>query len=256
LEQPEEADRPTAAETDGEHEYAAVFENVSFSYAPGHPILRGLDLKIRRGQTTAIVGPSGCGKSTVIRLLARLYAPDSGEIRLFGAPQSGLSNQAIRRCLALIPQEAGLFDGTVAENLRLGNANATPAQINAALDAASLNDLPEGGDTLVGENGTKLSGGQRQRAAIARALLRDAPICLLDEATSALDVNTEEAVQAALRNVNRGRTVVCVAHRLSTIVDADEIVYMEGGQVKERGTHPELVALRGGYWRLVQAGQQ
>lgn len=255
LDQPMEADRPTRAEPDMDHEYAAVFENVDFSYTPERPVLRGLNLSIRRGQTTAIVGPSGCGKSTLIRLLARLYAPDSGEIRLFGAPQSALSNRDIRQSLALIPQEPGLFDGTVAENLRLGNASATPEDIEAALQAASLNDLPEGADTPVGENGSKLSGGQRQRVAIARALLRGAPLCLTDEATSALDISTEEAVQAALRSVNRGRTVVCVAHRLSTIADADVIVYMEDGRVMEQGTHQELVARRGGYWRLVQAGQ-
>lgn len=248
LDEPEEEDRASAGRPDPEHPYAVEFERVDFSYIPGQPVIRDLNLKIPRGRTTAIVGPSGCGKSTLMRLMERLYAPDAGEIKLFGAPQRDLSNGEIRDLFALIPQDADLFDGTVAENLALSGISATEQAMERALHRAALTDLPL--ETEVGEGGAKLSGGQKQRVAIARAFLREAPIYLLDEATSALDVNAEAQIQETLRRELAGRTVIIVAHRLSTIVLADEILYMESGSVTERGTHLELRSKRGGYWRL------
>ena len=206
----------------------------------------------------AIVGVSGAGKSTLFNLLLRLYDPDEGAVRLDGHDLRGLKIADIRAAMALVEQEPALFDDTVAANIALGRAGASRKAIEKAATAAHaagfIGALPDGYDTQVGERGGHLSGGQRQRIALARAILRDAPILLLDEATSALDAETEQAVGLAIRDFARGRTVLVVAHRLSTVQWADRVIVMEDGRVVEEGSHGALEAAGGAYARLVKAG--
>ena len=222
------------------------FERVSFAYLPGQPVLHEVSLVAEAGRTTALVGGSGAGKSTLLSLLERFHSPSSGRVLIDGQDIAGVSRASLRAALAYVPQQPYLFEGTVRDNIRYGRPGASDAEVEEAARLAHADDfvrrMPQGYDTPVGENGASLSGGQRQRLSIARAILRDAPILLLDEATSALDAQSEAAVQQALRAAMKGRTTIVIAHRLSTVIDADRIVVLEGGCVVEEGSHAELLA--------------
>ncbi|WP_430241335.1 ABC transporter ATP-binding protein [Neorhizobium sp. DAR64861/K0K2] len=229
--------------------------NVVFSYGSGSPILRGVDLVAEGGQTTALVGPSGAGKSTIISLIPRFYDPAEGAILIDGQNIAEVTKSSLRHQLAYVSQQPYLFEGTIRDNIRYGRPEATDAEVEEAARLAYAHEFilaqPLGYETPVGENGMSLSGGQRQRLSIARALVRNAPILLLDEATSALDNESEAAVQKALDTAMRGRTVIVIAHRLSTVVKADKIIVMHEGRVMEEGTHEVLAQRKDGlYARL------
>jgi len=234
------------------------FEHVTFAYPgrPDLPALRDFSLTVRPGERVALVGPSGAGKSTVLRLLLRFYDPQSGVVRIDGMDLRDVVPSDARARIALVGQDAPLFSGSAHENLQFGREDATPDEMRAAAEAAQawgfLSALPEGLDTPIGERAKTLSGGQRQRLAIARALVRDAPILLLDEATSALDAENEQLVQRALEKAMAGRTTLVIAHRLATVLKADRIVVMEDGHVVEEGVHADLVAKGGLYARLAE----
>ncbi|WP_247714255.1 ABC transporter transmembrane domain-containing protein [Qipengyuania pacifica] len=232
------------------------FRNVTFRYPTRleAPAITDFSLEVEPGETVAIVGPSGAGKSTIFQLAERFYDPQAGSIRLDGIPLTGADPAEVRRRIAYVPQEGVLFSANARDNLRYGNWDASEEDIWAAARAANasgfLQKLPQGLDTYLGESGTQLSGGQRQRIAIARALLRDAPILLLDEATSALDAESERLVQDALEHLMEDRTTLVIAHRLSTVRAADRIVVMEDGRIVEQGTHQQLSSKGGLYARL------
>jgi subfamily B ATP-binding cassette protein MsbA len=239
---------------------AVRFDDVSFAYHPdAGPTLRGITLDIPAGQKVALVGPSGAGKSTIFNLLLRFYEADGGTIEIDGQDIAGVTLKSLRAAIAIVTQEATLFDESIADNIALGRPGASPGDIVAAARDAAAHDfimeLPEGYDTKVGEGGLKLSGGQRQRIAIARAMLRAAPILLLDEATSALDTTSERQVQEALTRLMKGRTTIVIAHRLSTVVDADRIYVLDKGQVAETGTHASLMA-DGGLYAILYSHAQ
>lgn len=237
------------------------FESVSFGYGDGVDILKGIDITVPAGETHAIVGATGAGKSTVIRLLMRFHDPRTGIVSIDGQNIKNLSYKSLRECMGYVSQDVFLFHGTVRENIAYGRADATVAEIEAAAQSAEAHEfiltLPCGYDTVVGERGQKLSGGQRQRLSLARAILRDPAILVLDEATSAVDNETEAAIQRSLAHITKGRTSVVIAHRLSTVRDADRIWVLEAGHVTESGTHEQLVHNNGLYaalWR-VQTGE-
>jgi len=235
---------------------AVSFEDVTFRYPtrPDFKALNGFSLKVSSGEAVALVGPSGAGKSTVFQLMLRFFDAQSGQIRFDGLDITQLDPVALRQKIAVVSQEPVIFSGSIAANIRYGREEARDDQVRAAADAAAASEfiekLPDGFNTLVGERGVTLSGGQRQRLAIARAILRDAPLLLLDEATSALDAENERLVQTALANLMVGRTTLVIAHRFSTIQRLARIVVMEEGQVVAEGNHAELMADGGLYARL------
>ncbi|MFL5334103.1 MAG: ABCB family ABC transporter ATP-binding protein/permease [Geminicoccaceae bacterium] len=239
------------------------FENVMFDYDPRRSILNDVSFEIPAGHKVAVVGPSGSGKSTLVRLLFRFYEVDSGSIAIDGQDVREVTQLSLRRAIGVVPQDTVLFNDTVAANIAYGRPGASQQEVEAAARVAQIHDfiqsLPEGYATKVGERGLKLSGGEKQRVAIARVMLKNPPVLVLDEATSALDSRTEQALQDALERVAVGRTTLVIAHRLSTVIDAEEIVVLEHGRVAERGTHLELLArrsLNADMWRRQQEAPQ
>ena len=234
------------------------FEGVRFGYEPEREILEGLDLTIPAGTSCAIVGPSGAGKSTLARLLYRFYDPTAGRIAIDGQDISDVTQRSLRSVIGIVPQDTVLFNDTIGYNIAYGRDGASQQQIEAAAKGAAIDSfirsLPDGYESMVGERGLKLSGGEKQRVAIARTLLKNPPLLVLDEATSALDSRTEEAIQQTLDRIAESRTTIMIAHRLSTVVHADQIVVLEDGQVVERGTHDALLA-RGGLYAELWARQ-
>jgi subfamily B ATP-binding cassette protein MsbA len=257
----EVVDSPGALPIDG-FRHSISFENVGFEYAPGAPVLQGIGLDIRPGEVVALVGPSGAGKSTLADLVPRFHDPTSGRITLDGRDLREVKLRDLRGLLGIVTQETILFHDTVRANIAYGIDGTPEEEVIAAARAANAHDfiaaLPDGYDTVLGEKGTRLSGGQRQRIAIARALLRNPPLLILDEATSALDTESERLVQAAIEELMQDRTVLVIAHRLSTVRRADQIVVLEEGRIVQRGTHDELVSRPGLYRRLydIQFGAQ
>ncbi|MCF8470654.1 MAG: ABC transporter ATP-binding protein/permease [Parvibaculum sp.] len=228
-----------------------VFENVSFFYDPDRRILDDVSFRVPAGRTLAIVGPSGAGKSTIARILFRFYDISDGAVRIDGQDIREVSQHTLRAAIGMVPQDTVLFNDTIRYNIRYGRPDATEDEVKEAARLAHIagfiERLPSGYDTRVGERGLKLSGGEKQRVAIARTILKNPPILLLDEATSALDTHTEKEIQSALKGISRDRTTLIIAHRLSTVVDADEILVLDHGRVLERGRHDELLARSGAY---------
>jgi len=236
------------------------FENVHFSYDVRRSILKGVSFRVPPGKTVAVVGPSGSGKSTIGRLLYRFYDTAQGAVRIDGQDIREVTQASLRAAIGVVPQDTVLFNETIYYNIAYGKPGATPAEIEHAARMAHVHDfimaMPDGYQTLVGERGLKLSGGEKQRVAIARTVIKDPAILLLDEATSALDSHTEQEIQKNLREISQGRTTLCIAHRLSTVVDADEILVLEDGVVVERGRHAELRAMEGVYARMWRRQQE
>ncbi|MBV7520131.1 ABC transporter ATP-binding protein/permease [Ensifer sp. ENS12] len=246
----EVVDRPNASElVIGKG--AIAFKDVHFAYDAARPILKGITFEVPAGKTVAVVGPSGAGKSTLSRLLYRFYDVQEGAITIDGQDVRTVTQKSLRSVIGMVPQDTVLFNDTIAYNIRYGRVSASEAEVEAAAEAAQIAEfirtLPEGFQAMVGERGLKLSGGEKQRVAIARTILKAPPILILDEATSALDTRTEQEIQSALDVVSRNRTTLVIAHRLSTVINADEIIVLKDGVIAERGTHGELIDRDGLY---------
>ena len=255
----EVADMPNATELNCENGALLKFESVSFAYEPDRPILHNISFEIPSGKTVAVVGPSGSGKSTLARLMFRFYDVQQGRITINGQDIRQVTQHSVRKALGIVPQDTVLFNDTVAYNIGYGRTGSTQEEIETAAKAARIHDFiastPKGYATSVGERGLKLSGGEKQRVAIARTLLKNPPILVFDEATSALDSANERAIQAELASAAQNKTTLVIAHRLSTVVDAHEILVMEAGHIIERGNHAHLLQLNGRYaqmWALQQ----
>lgn len=258
-------EKPRVADADDARELvldraAVEFRDVSFAYGVERPILQGVNLRIAGGEKVAVVGASGAGKSTLVKLLFRFYDPDSGAVLIDGQDLRDLTQQSVRRQIAIVPQDCVLFNDTLAENIRYGNPDADDEALTAAIAAAHLDDfvsrLPEGLETTVGERGLKLSGGEKQRVGIARAVIKNAPILVFDEATSSLDSRSEQAVLDAFAAMARQHTTLVIAHRLSTVIDADRILVLHEGRIVEEGRHHDLLVENGYYSRLWLAQQR
>ena len=259
----EVADSPTATVLRLDEPPEVRFDNVYFAYQPDRPILHGISFTVPAGKTVAVVGPSGSGKSTLARLLFRFYDVQQGTIRIQGHELRQLTQQSLRKAIGIVPQDTVLFNDTVYYNIAYGNTLATPEQVQAAAASARIHDFiastPQGYETMVGERGLKLSGGEKQRVAIARTLLKNPAILIFDEATSALDSSNERAIQAELREAAQNKTTLVIAHRLSTVVDAHEILVLDAGHIVERGTHAQLLSANGRYaqmWMLQQSQEE
>lgn len=259
---PEIADKPDAVELDITRS-DICFDRVDFAYQPERPILRGVSFVVPAGATVAVVGHSGAGKSTLSRLLYRFYDISGGSIRLGGQDIRDVTQNSLRRALGIVPQDTVLFNESIRYNLQYGNPSASQAELERAAEMAHIrrfiDSLPDGWDTVVGERGLKLSGGEKQRVAIARAILKKPPFLVFDEATSSLDSSTEQSIQQTLNEVAGQHTTLMIAHRLSTVVNADQILVMDEGRIIERGTHAELLQLAGvyaGMWELQQKDEE
>jgi ATP-binding cassette subfamily B protein len=254
--QPDITDAPDAVTLTGT-KGLITFEDVSFGYAPDRPILKGINLTVRPGETVAFVGPSGAGKTTLLALVPRFYDVDGGRITIDGHDIRGVTMASLRRQIGIVSQDVFLFAGTLRENIAYGRLDATEADITEAARRARLGemiaDLPDGLDTVIGDRGVKLSGGQKQRVAIARIFLKNPPVLVLDEATSALDTETEQMIQQSLEELAQGRTVLVIAHRLATIRNADRIAVVRDGLIAEIGSHATLLGHNGPYRRLHEA---
>jgi ABC-type transport system involved in Fe-S cluster assembly fused permease/ATPase subunit len=237
-----------------------TFEHVTFGYEPARVILHDVSFEIPAGKTVAVVGPSGSGKSTLARLLYRFYDVQQGHIRIGAHDIRDVTQASVRQAIGIVPQDTVLFNDTVEYNIAYGRPGATRAEVEEAARAARIHafieSTPKGYQTMVGERGLKLSGGEKQRVAIARTLLKDPPILIFDEATSALDSANERAIQAELKSAAQNKTTLLIAHRLSTVIDAHEILVMDAGHVIERGTHQQLLARGGRYAQMWQLQQQ
>lgn len=258
----EVADRQGAQPLRSDGDWTVRFEHVTFAYEPARIILHDVSFEIPSGRTVAVVGPSGSGKSTLARLLYRFYDVQQGRITIAGQDVREVTQASVRQSIGIVPQDTVLFNDTVEYNIAYGRTGATRAQVEEAARAARIHDFisatPRGYDTVVGERGLKLSGGEKQRVAIARTLLKDPPILIFDEATSALDSANERAIQSELRSAAQGKTTLVIAHRLSTVVDAHQVLVMDAGRIVERGTHQELLARNGRYaemWALQQSAE-
>jgi ATP-binding cassette subfamily B protein len=258
----EVADAPNAPTLQLSGSPTVKFQSVVFAYEYTRPILHGISFEIPAGKTVAVVGPSGSGKSTLARLLFRFYDVGSGAITIDGQDIRQVTQGSVRRAMGIVPQDTVLFNDTVRYNIAYGRTDATEAEVEQAAKAAHIHDFisatPKGYDTMVGERGLKLSGGEKQRVAIARTLLKNPPIVIFDEATSALDSANERAIQAELQSAAQNKTTLVIAHRLSTVVDAHEILVLDAGRIVERGAHSELLALNGRYaqmWALQQSSE-
>jgi ATP-binding cassette subfamily B protein len=257
------ADQPHARALQVSGSPIVRFEHVNFAYDPkGRTILHDVSFEIPAGKTVAVVGPSGAGKSTLARLLYRFYDVQQGQISIDGQALKDVTQTSLRRAIGIVPQDTVLFNDTIEYNIAYGSPGATTEQVHDAARSARIHDFivstPAGYGAMVGERGLKLSGGEKQRVAIARTLLKNPPILIFDEATSALDSANERAIQTELQSVAQNKTTLVIAHRLSTVVDAHEILVMDGGRIVERGKHAALLALDGRYasmWALQQSGE-